>query len=109
MPPFTTVNHHLQALSQDVCFYEQSQCDQGLTGWIFIFGGLQLFLSQLPNFHGLWWVSMLGAATSCIYTSIAAFASAAYIGAPEMDCGLYAWMYLLLEDTFIKSANNKLR
>ena len=70
-----------QALSQDVCFYEQSQCDQGLTGWIFVFGGLQLLLSQLPNFHGLWWVSMMGAATSCIYTSIAAFASAAYIGA----------------------------
>lgn len=72
-----------QELSQDVCFYEQSQCDQGLTGWIFIFGGLQLLLSQLPNFHGLWWVSMLGAATSCIYTSIAAFASAAYIGANQ--------------------------
>jgi hypothetical protein len=29
-------------------------CDVNLTKWIFVFALFQVFLSQIPSFHGLW-------------------------------------------------------
>jgi len=58
-----------------------ADCEDGLAPWIILFGITQLLLSQVPDFHSLWWVSLLGAVMSIGYCSIAAGASlAAAIG-----------------------------
>jgi hypothetical protein len=35
-----------------------------------IFAGIQILLSQLPNFHKLWWLSIVAAVMSLAYSSI---------------------------------------
>jgi hypothetical protein len=55
-----------------------ADCQDGIAPWIVLFGITQLALSQLPNFHSLWWVSLLGAVCSIGYCAIAAGASASY-------------------------------
>ena len=35
-----------------------------------IFAGIQILLSQLPNFHKLWWLSIVAAVMSFTYSSI---------------------------------------
>ena len=55
-----------------------ADCEGGLGPWIILFGITQLFLSQVPDFHSLWWVSLLGAVMSVAYCSIAFGASASY-------------------------------
>jgi hypothetical protein len=37
----------------DTC--QGADCQQGLEGWIVLFGGTQLLLSQMPDFHSVWW------------------------------------------------------
>ena len=59
-----------------------TDCQAGLGPWIIVFGSLQLFLSQIPDFHSLWWVSLLGAIMSVGYCSIAAGASIAEAASP---------------------------
>ena len=33
---------------------EVDNCKGALTGWIILFGGIQLLLSQVKDFHSLW-------------------------------------------------------
>lgn len=33
---------------------EEDNCKSALTGWIILFGGIQLLLSQVKDFHSLW-------------------------------------------------------
>jgi len=54
-----------------------ADCQDGIAPWIILFGILQLFLSQVPDFHSLWWVSLLGGVMSIGYCAIAAGASIA--------------------------------
>lgn len=63
--------HTENAANSDV-----DNCKRALTGWIILFGGIQLLLSQVKDFHSLWWVSLLGAAMSVMYSMIAFVASA---------------------------------
>eukprot|EP00891_Asterochloris_glomerata_P003121 jgi/Astpho2/3121/Aster-x1124 len=53
------------------------KCHLHLTGFIILFGAIQACLSQLKDFHSLWWASLVGAAMSMMYSAIAFFASAA--------------------------------
>jgi len=46
-------------------------CQEGLAGYCVLFGIVQLFLSQVPDFHSLWWVSLLGGVMSVGYCLIA--------------------------------------
>ena len=46
-------------------------CQEGLAGYCLLFGVVQLFLSQVPDFHSLWWVSLLGGVMSVGYCLIA--------------------------------------
>ena len=52
-------------------------CQEGLAGYCVLFGFVQLFLSQVPDFHSLWWVSLLGGVMSVGYCLIAAGGSIA--------------------------------
>lgn len=54
-----------------------ADCESGLAPWIVLFGVAQLLLSQVPDFHSLWFVSLGGAVMSVGYCTIAAAASAA--------------------------------
>ncbi|EHA8591815.1 putative Amino acid permease 1 [Cocos nucifera] len=44
-----------------------------------VFGIVQIFLSQLPNFHKLWWLSIVAAVMSLVYSFIAVGLSTASI------------------------------
>ncbi len=54
-----------------------ADCATGLAPWAAAFGAAQLLLSQVPDFHSLWWVSAAGAAMSVGYCSVAAGAAVA--------------------------------
>ena len=70
-----TAGQSLKGTASSSC--DGADCEDGLAPWIVLFGASQLFLSQLPDFHSLWWVSLLGAAMSVGYCSIAFGASVA--------------------------------
>jgi amino acid permease len=42
----------------------------GLTKYIFIFAICQVAFSQIPNFQHLWWVSIIGAIMSLLYSAL---------------------------------------
>lgn len=71
-----TAGQSLKGVASSDC--KGTDCEEGIAVWIVIFGLVQLALAQLPNFHSLWWVSLLGAICSIGYCGIAAGASAAY-------------------------------
>jgi hypothetical protein len=48
-----------------------------------IFAGIQILLSQLPNFHKLWWLSIVAAVMSLAYSSIGLGLSIAKIAGPR--------------------------
>ncbi|PRW51175.1 Lysine histidine transporter 1 [Chlorella sorokiniana] len=64
-----TAGQSLKGVASEEC--SGVDCQQGISAWIVLFGGLQLLLSQAPDFHSLWWISLLGALMSCGYCSIA--------------------------------------
>lgn len=55
------------------------ECGGSIAPWIIMFGMFQLALSQVPDFHSLWWVSLLGGIMSVGYCSIATGASWAHL------------------------------
>ncbi|KAJ0964771.1 hypothetical protein J5N97_025909 [Dioscorea zingiberensis] len=62
------------AVSKSNCFhYKGHGADCRVSDSIYMigFGIIQLFLSQLPNFHKLWWLSIVAAVMSFGYSSIA--------------------------------------
>jgi hypothetical protein len=71
-----TAGQSLKGIASSDC--QGADCENGIAVWIILFGTIQLALAQLPNFHSLWWVSLLGAVCSIGYCSIAAGASASY-------------------------------
>jgi amino acid permease len=76
-----TAGQSIKGIVDDEC--DGADCEDGLAPWIVLFGVAQLLLSQVPDFHSLWWISLLGAAMSVGYCCIAAAAStAAAINSP---------------------------
>ncbi|CAD6343724.1 unnamed protein product [Miscanthus lutarioriparius] len=47
-----------------------ADCEASNTTNMIIFAGIQILLSQLPNFHKLWWLSIVAAVMSLAYSSI---------------------------------------
>jgi hypothetical protein len=47
--------------------------------YMVVFGVVQIFFSQVPNFHDLWWLSILAAIMSFTYASIAVGLSLAQV------------------------------
>lgn len=63
-----------RALSKAVCFHNkghEADCRVSDSLYMVGFGVVQVFLSQLPNFHELWWLSILAAVMSVTYSFIA--------------------------------------
>ncbi|KAL3150737.1 hypothetical protein ABBQ32_000519 [Trebouxia sp. C0010 RCD-2024] len=69
-------NNRCNGHTENTADVDMDNCKRALTGWIILFGGIQLLLSQVKDFHSLWWVSLLGAAMSVMYSMIAFVASA---------------------------------
>ncbi|KAJ4963719.1 hypothetical protein NE237_023658 [Protea cynaroides] len=61
------------AVKRSNCFHKnghQVECDTKNYPFIIIFAAFQIFLSQIPNFHELSWLSILAAVMSFTYSSI---------------------------------------
>ncbi|BDA43177.1 Lysine histidine transporter-like 1 [Coccomyxa sp. Obi] len=61
-------------------------CSSALAWWTIVFSFFELFLSQLKDFHSLWWVSLLGAAMSAMYSTLA-FATSVAAGTDGASYG----------------------
>lgn len=80
-----TAGQSLKGVASEEC--DGKDCQEGMGVWIVAFGAVQLLLSQVPDFHSLWWISLLGAVMSCGYCSIAIAMSGAHAAAhgPSTD------------------------
>ncbi|KAF8732328.1 hypothetical protein HU200_016313 [Digitaria exilis] len=61
------------AISRSNCFHRNghsADCEASNTTNMIIFAGIQILLSQLPNFHKIWWLSIVAAVMSLAYSSI---------------------------------------
>ncbi|KMZ67857.1 Amino acid permease 6 [Zostera marina] len=61
------------AIRRSDCFHVEGHnapCQVSNTNYIAIFAAFQLVLSQIPNFHKLWWLSILAAVMSFTYSFI---------------------------------------
>ncbi|CAL9059872.1 unnamed protein product [Musa banksii] len=70
------------AVSKSNCFHKKGQeaaCSISTNVFMVGYGIIQIFLSQLPNFHKLWWLSIVAAVMSFAYSFIAVGLSAARI------------------------------
>lgn len=70
-----TAGQSLKGIASSEC--SGVDCQDGIAPWIILFGIVQLFLSQVPDFHSLWWISLMGGAMSIGYCTIAAGGSIA--------------------------------
>jgi hypothetical protein len=68
-----------------------------------IFAGIQILLSQLPNFHKLWWLSIVAAVMSLAYSSIGLGLSIAKIAGPRAALQ-YTCSSSLITDIFTYSS-----
>ncbi|XP_057840738.1 amino acid permease 3-like, partial [Cryptomeria japonica] len=64
----------MTAIKQQHCFHEngrEAPCNSNNNPFMILFGILQLFLCQVPDFDKLWWLSIVAAVMSFTYSSIA--------------------------------------
>eukprot|EP01025_Chloroclados_australasicus_P041097 TRINITY_DN4331_c0_g1_i1.p1 TRINITY_DN4331_c0_g1~~TRINITY_DN4331_c0_g1_i1.p1 ORF type:complete len:429 (-),score=21.23 TRINITY_DN4331_c0_g1_i1:914-2200(-) len=67
-----TAADSMMKVQTEICAMRGNVCSHlTLTQWMIIFGVMQLFLSQLPDMHSIWWVSLMGAIMSICYCGIA--------------------------------------
>ncbi len=57
-----TAGQSFKGVASDSC--NGADCQEGIAGWIMLFGASQLLLSQVPDFHSLWCVQLLAAVFS---------------------------------------------
>ncbi|XP_062189646.1 amino acid permease 6-like [Phragmites australis] len=61
------------AINKSNCFHRNGHgapCEASNTTSMIIFASIQILLSQLPNFHKIWWLSIVAAVMSLAYSSI---------------------------------------
>lgn len=93
-----------RAVHKSNCFHEkghEADCSVSDSMYMVAFGIVQIFLSQLPNFHELWWLSIVAAVMSIAYSTIAVGLSLAKTisGAP-FDQNIYHWLEVFLFITY---------
>jgi hypothetical protein len=87
-----------RAIKRSNCFHSRghgADCEASNTTNMIIFAGIQILLSQLPNFHKLWWLSIVAAVMSLAYSSIGLGLSIAKIAGKLMH-GSYCTYVLSL-------------
>lgn len=68
-----TASISMVAIARSNCFHiqgHQAPCYTSTYPFMLLFGGIQVFLSQIPTFSKLWWLSILAAVMSFTYSSI---------------------------------------
>uniref|UniRef100_A0A7N0ZZ11 Amino acid transporter transmembrane domain-containing protein n=1 Tax=Kalanchoe fedtschenkoi TaxID=63787 RepID=A0A7N0ZZ11_KALFE len=63
----------MRAIQKSNCYHSeghQAACKYGHTEYMLLFGAFQLFMSQIPNFHEMEWLSVVAAVMSCVYSSV---------------------------------------
>ena len=58
----------MKEISKRICSGDGGACIEHTWALALIFGGIQLFCSQLPNLEEAWWMSAIGAAMSIGYS-----------------------------------------
>ncbi|XP_072986539.1 amino acid permease 6-like [Typha latifolia] len=61
------------AIKRSHCFHRnghEAACEESNTANMIIFAGIEIVLSQLPNFHKIWWLSIVAALMSIAYSTI---------------------------------------
>ncbi|CAL5042351.1 unnamed protein product [Urochloa decumbens] len=69
-----TASASAAAILKSNCFHwhgHEADCSQNTSTYIVAFGVVQVIFSQLPNFHELWWLSVIAAVMSFSYATIA--------------------------------------
>ncbi|KAL6012782.1 Amino acid permease 6 [Asimina triloba] len=68
-----TASISMAAIQRSNCFHRKghdADCVASNNAFMMIFASIQLFLSQIPNFHKLWFLSIIAAIMSFAYSSI---------------------------------------
>lgn len=69
-----TASISMVAIAKSNCFHKHGHhaldCNTSTYPFMLFFGGIQVFLSQIPTFSKLWWLSILAAVMSFSYASI---------------------------------------
>ncbi|KAK6149466.1 hypothetical protein DH2020_016991 [Rehmannia glutinosa] len=61
------------AIQKSNCYYKHGQdapCESGNALYMLLFGVVQIFMSQIPDFHSMEWLSIVAAIMSFTYSSI---------------------------------------
>ncbi|KAG6434699.1 hypothetical protein SASPL_106339 [Salvia splendens] len=88
-----TASISMVAVKRSNCFHKEGHeaaCSISTYPFMAIFGGIQLVLSQIPNFHELSWLSIVAAVMSFAYSSIGFALSVAKLagGGGHVETGL---------------------
>ncbi|KAJ9173842.1 hypothetical protein P3X46_016938 [Hevea brasiliensis] len=63
----------MRAIQKSNCYHKEgheAKCEYADTLYMLIFGGVQIILSQIPDFHNIQWLSILAAVMSLAYSII---------------------------------------
>ncbi|KAK2982297.1 hypothetical protein RJ640_004942 [Escallonia rubra] len=63
----------LQAIQKSNCYHKEGHkaaCEYGDNIYMLLFGGVQIFVSQIPDFHNMAWLSIIAAIMSFTYSFI---------------------------------------
>ncbi|KAK4439645.1 putative amino acid permease 7 [Sesamum alatum] len=63
----------LSAIQTSSCYHKYGQdapCESGNTQYMLFFGAVQVFMSQIPDFHSMEWLSVIAAIMSLAYSLI---------------------------------------
>ncbi|KAG5547480.1 hypothetical protein RHGRI_013241 [Rhododendron griersonianum] len=68
-----SLSSFLAAIEKSNCYHNQGHdapCNYGETTYMLLFGGVQIIVSQIPDFHNMAWLSIVAAIMSFTYASI---------------------------------------
>ncbi|XVF70969.1 hypothetical protein PTKIN_Ptkin11bG0204800 [Pterospermum kingtungense] len=63
----------IQAIQKSNCYHREGHnapCSYGDTSYMLLFGAVQVVMSQIPDFHNMWWLSVVAAVMSFTYSFI---------------------------------------
>ncbi|KAL0362980.1 UNVERIFIED_CONTAM: putative amino acid permease 7 [Sesamum calycinum] len=63
----------MSAIQRSNCYHKHGRdapCESGSTWYMLLFGAVQIFMSQIPDFHSMEWLSVIAAIMSFAYSSI---------------------------------------